>query len=107
MKSFIYEVFEIMQIYNYSTSIIHVVALYHSSANQMLSTYEVLHDMRVVSVEDGCSKPAHVELDISLSCFYVLGVGNIHWLSPVNRKGDSHQTCSKKQISFKFLKRQY
>lgn len=65
---------------------IHITTVYQSSESKIMvkSTYEVLHDLRVVSMEDGCSKPTHVELDISLSCLYVLRVGKVHWLSPVS-----------------------
>lgn len=53
-------------------------------------TNKVFHHLRVVSMKDGCSKPAQVELDISLSCFNVLLVADIHRLSPVSRQRDAN-----------------
>lgn len=64
----------IYQSKKYSTLISPIVVSYPNSDRKMMGkcTYEFLHDLWVVSMEDGCSKPAHVELDVSLSCLYVL-----------------------------------
>lgn len=56
-------------------------------------TDEVFHYLRVVAVKDGCGKPAQVELDISLSCFDVFLVADVHWLSPIPRQRDTDQAC--------------
>lgn len=59
----------------------------------MCLTNEVFHHLRVVSMKDGCSKPAQVELDVSLSCFDVFLVAYIHRLSPVSRQRNANKTC--------------
>lgn len=56
-------------------------------------TNEVFHHLGVVSMKDGCGKPAQVELDIPLSCFNVFLVADVHRLSPVSRQRDANQTC--------------
>lgn len=44
-------------------------------------------------MKDGCGKPAQVELDVSLSCFNVFLVADVHRFSPVSRQRDANQTC--------------
>lgn len=56
-------------------------------------TDKVFHHLRVISVEDGCGKPAQEELDVSLSCLDVFLVANIHRLAPIPRERDANQTC--------------
>ena len=65
----------------------------------MLPTYIVLHNLWVVSVKDGRSEPAQVELHVSLSCFDVPLVANVHRLSPVSRQGDAHQPFTQEQTA--------
>lgn len=43
-------------------------------------------------MKDRCGKPAQVELDVSLSCFDILLVGDVHRLTPVPRQRDANQT---------------
>lgn len=49
-------------------------------------------------MKDGCGKPAQVELHVSLSCFDVLLVADVHWLAPVARQRDADQACRCEQL---------
>lgn len=53
-------------------------------------TDEVFHHLGVVSVEDGGGEPAEVELDVSLRCFDVFLVADVHRFSPVSPQRDSN-----------------
>lgn len=48
-------------------------------------------------MKDRCGKPSQVELDISLSCFNVFLVADIHRFSPFPRQSDANQTYGFKQ----------
>lgn len=61
------------------------------SSAKLGPTYVILHDLGIVSTEEGCGEPSQVELDVSLCCLYVPLVGDIHWFPPVSCQGDSNQ----------------
>ena len=64
----------------------HICLRYHiNGLSWPRRTDIVFHNLGVVSVKDGSRKPSHVELDVSLCCFDVPLVGDVHRFPPVGR----------------------
>lgn len=64
----------------------HICLRYHiNGLSWPRRTDIIFHNLGVVSIKDRSCEPSHVELDVSLCCFDVPLVGDVHRFPPVSR----------------------
>lgn len=80
------------KVHHYQHKHLHYENKNNSVSNKHPPTDVIFHDLGVVSVKERRGEPSQVELDVSLCCFYVPLVGNVHRFPPVGRQRDPHQT---------------